>query len=203
MAHTYSIMSCCGFVFIAFSSIDSDTIDSCAFSRLKGSYHILINYVIEKCKTQLVDIKLNWEATTVSWGADSPSSVSNQETETVSCDFIVLTVPLQVLKEGTIRFVPDIIRYKKEALDCMEMRSGCKIFCCFREKFWPSSLKVLFCEQQWPFTQIWTEDSFTHNNTLFHILCGFCTATAAEKAGEIEQEKLKNRFLVQLDIIFG
>ena len=112
-------------------------------------------------------------------------------------------MPLQILKDGTIEFIPDILQYKKEALDCMEMRNGCKIFCCFMEKFWQPNLRLVYCETSFPFSQVWTEDSFRKDGKTFHILCGFATASVADKAANTEIEKLKNLFLEQLDLIFG
>ena len=174
----------------------------CFVSRLKDSCSILVSHFIQKCKTQNVDVHLNWEAKTVSWGGESPSFVSSKERKSVVGDFILVTVPLQVLKEGVLEFIPDIPASKKESLDCMEMRGGCKIFCCFTEKFWPLNLQFLYCEQSSTFTQIWTEDSYTDDGKTYHILCGFCTATSAERLSKIHVEDLKNQFLEQLDMIF-
>jgi len=136
--------------------------------RLKDSYSVLVSHFIQKCRTQNVDVHLNWEAKTVSWGGDSPSFVSNKESKCVFGDFILVTVPLQVLKEGVLEFAPDIPASKKETLGYMEMRSGCKMFCCFTEKFWPLNLHVLYCEQPSTFTQIWTEDSYTNDGKQSH-----------------------------------
>ena len=146
---------------------------------------------------------MNWEVQIVSWGGDSPLYVSNQKNETIYGDFILITVPLQVLKEGALSFVPSIDHYKKETLDCMEMRNGCKMFCCFNKRFWPSNLRLLYCEKPLAFTQVWTEDSFTYDGETFHVLCGFCTASVAEKSSKFEEEELNQRFLEQLDMIFG
>lgn len=173
-------------------------------SRLKDSYNVLLEYYVQKCKEQQVDIRLNWEATAVSWSCSKPSFITNQEKETLLTDFIVVTVPLQALKCGAIKFVPNIDKYKKDTLDCMEMRNGCKIFCCFSKKFWPSNLQLLYCGVSSPFTQIWSEDSFTNDDgEIFHILCGFSTARVTEQLVKAGKENAKFKFVGQLNQIFG
>lgn len=161
-----------------------------------------MNNFIERCKAQDVDIRLNWEVTKVKWSDDKLSCVSNKENEELFCDFVVITVPLQVLKEGKIEFYPDILPYKRNVFDCMEMRSGCKIFCCFSKRFWPSNLQCLYVGKPSMFTQVWSEDSFVHDDKTFHVLCGFSTASAADKIAKCMNDEIKLRFLGQLDMIF-
>ena len=52
-------------------------------------------------------------------------------------DKVILTVPLTVLKDEKIKFIPELPGKKKDALSKVEMPDGLKVFINFSEKFYP------------------------------------------------------------------
>lgn len=57
--------------------------------------------------------------------------------EVVEARHVIVTVPLNVLKDGDIRFIPDLPKDKRRALDGAVMPDGFKLFFRFSERFYP------------------------------------------------------------------
>ncbi|MCP4439325.1 MAG: FAD-dependent oxidoreductase [Aureispira sp.] len=55
-------------------------------------------------------------------------------------DKVLVTVPIKILQEGSIDFVPSLPATKKAAIDSIEMPDGLKVFIEFSEKFYPDIL---------------------------------------------------------------
>ena len=155
--------------------------------------------MIERCKS--VKIVLNWQAKQINW-KDNLISVLNQRNERLKADHVIIAVPLKILKDGDINFVPQLPIAKRNALENMEMRNGCKMFCCFSRMFWPDSFSVVYDSCNGPFKQIWVESKYFVDGNYRFILCGFTTGTSADVAARMDQRVLIMKFLDQLDRIF-
>lgn len=57
--------------------------------------------------------------------------------DVVEARHVIVTVPLNVLKDGDIRFTPDLPAKKRRALDGAVMPDGFKLFLRFTERFYP------------------------------------------------------------------
>eukprot|EP00794_Sanderia_malayensis_P020098 gene20098-22068_t len=171
--------------------------------RLKKTYQIFLDHLIEKCKN--VNIKLNWQAKLVDWHGSDSIKVENQSKDIICAKYVIITVPLKILQDGDIQFTPVLPAWKERVLSMMEMRSACKLFCAFNQSFWPENFNIVYCaEEGWPFKQIWNELAYENNDgERFHVLCGFATASLASQASKIDRTELKNRFLKQLDAVFS
>ncbi|MEM8890622.1 MAG: FAD-dependent oxidoreductase, partial [Bacteroidota bacterium] len=55
---------------------------------------------------------------------------------------VIITVPVSILKDGDISFVPTLPQKKQEALEELDLYSGCKAFIAFKEPFYPTLVKV-------------------------------------------------------------
>jgi len=59
----------------------------------------------------------------------------------------VVTLPLGVLQEGTVRFVPALPRWKQEAIDALAMGPVVKTALLFERPFWPADLAFLISNE--------------------------------------------------------
>lgn len=55
---------------------------------------------------------------------------------------VIVTVPVTVLKSGDINFTPPLPKKKQDALEALDLYSGCKAFISFKEQFYPTFVKI-------------------------------------------------------------
>ncbi|EDO36549.1 predicted protein [Nematostella vectensis] len=127
---------------------------------LEGSYSLLKDYYLEKCEK--VDKKLNWQVKQVILEDDQSSSVIliNQDGEPIHVDYVIITVPLSILKDGDIRFSPPLPFEKQQAIDSIKVGSALKIICRFRTRFWQKTFVVDldgFIPQMWMYSRNHTQ----------------------------------------------
>ena len=128
--------------------------------------------------------------------------LKNQHGETFNAKYVIITVPLTILKDGDISFTPDLPSSKKNAIDTIEMRGALKIVCRFKSQFWPDDLKLIYSVRGFV-SQIWmySRDS-TDNHEKCHLVAGFETAARAEGKIHLSGEEVLEGFLTHLDEIF-
>ncbi|MEM7453789.1 MAG: FAD-dependent oxidoreductase [Planctomycetota bacterium] len=96
---------------------------------------------------------------------------------TFTADYVVVTVPVGVLKEGAIRFRPNLPRSKRNAIARMDMGVFSKTYLKFPEVFWDQNVlqfsSVSRLRGQW---SIWGHQDPLHNQP---VLVGFNSGTFA------------------------
>ena len=134
--------------------------------------------------------------------SDGHVCLKNQLGQTLTAKYVVITVPLTVLKDGDITFIPPLPVSKKRAIDGIEMRGALKIVCRFKSQFWPDNLNLLYRVRGFV-SQIWmyTRDS-TESAEKCHLIAGFQTAEPAEAKINLSGQEVLDGFLQDLDHIF-
>ena len=117
--------------------------------------------------------------------------------------YVVITVPLTILKDGDIDFVPALPENKKKGIDSIHMGGALKIVCRFKSQFWSDKVNLIYCVRGFV-GQIWmyTRDSFDSDEKC-HVIVGFQTAEPAEQKMNLSEKDVLDGFLQQLDEIFG
>lgn len=87
------------------------------------------------------------------------STSTRVQSGTVEADFVVVTVPLPVLRDGDIEFEPALPQSKMLACSRIRMHSGAKVVCKFSRRFWPEDLDIVICDHE-IFAQFWTNGPF-------------------------------------------
>ncbi|HEX6311535.1 MAG TPA: NAD(P)/FAD-dependent oxidoreductase [Acidimicrobiia bacterium] len=100
-----------------------------------------------------LDVRLGWEVTELRWAQDAVTAVSTTG-EAITARAAVCTLPVGVLKAGTVGFAPDLPAAKWRALNGLEMGPVLKILYRFAEPFWPDDLTMLGCDG--PVRLYWT-----------------------------------------------
>ena len=128
--------------------------------------------------------------------------LKNQHGEAFTAKYVIISVPLTILKDGDISFTPALPSSKKKAIYAIEMRGALKIVCRFKSQFWPDDLKLVYSVRGFV-SQIWmySRDS-TDNHEKCHLVAGFETAAPAEEKIHLSGEEVLEGFLKHLDEIF-
>ena len=72
--------------------------------------------------------------------------IKNAAGDDFHADKVLVTVPIKMLQQESISFVPDLPLEKKAAIDSVEMPEGMKVFIEFSERFYPD---ILFTGSIW------------------------------------------------------
>lgn len=146
------------------------------------------------------EIELNWQAKEIDYSSET-LTVTNKNGETLKSQTVIVCVPLTVLKDRDITFKPQLPRDKTLAIDKLQMFTGLKIVCRFRERFWPEKTKFVFnCMSD--ISQMWMYAVEKIDNQC-HVVTGFQTADYAELKAHLSQAEVKEIFLNDLNKMFG
>ena len=128
--------------------------------------------------------------------------LKNQCGEIVTAKYVVVTVPLTILQDGDITFIPALPANKKKAIDAIQMRGALKIVCRFKSQFWPDNVNLIYSVRGFV-SQIWmyTRNS-VESDEKCHVIAGFQTAEPAEEKISLSGKDVLDEFLRQLDEIF-
>ncbi|MBX7156945.1 MAG: FAD-dependent oxidoreductase [Verrucomicrobiae bacterium] len=118
--------------------------------------------------------------------------------ETFEADAVIVTVPLTVLKEETIEFLPELPREKKDAIHRIGMSPGMKIIFKFSKAFWPERLYFLHTEGLFP--QFWVTSKGKESKD--YVLTAFLGGDRAALCNTLSDYGVA-RALEGLDNIFG
>lgn len=120
--------------------------------------------------------------------------------ETYSADRVIVTVPVKVLQNGAINFIPELPKSKQRAIDNVRVWGGCKAFIEFSEKFYPA-----FVEFEITPTiagQKLYYDAAYGQNTDQHILGLFAVGSGTFPYIELNNDELIEYMLDELDKLF-
>ena len=120
--------------------------------------------------------------------------------ETYSADRVIVTVPVKMLQNGAITFIPELPEDKQDAIDSARVWDGCKAFIEFSEKFYPS----LVAFEITPATagqKLYYDASYGQDTTQ-HILGLFAVGTGTRPYVELSDDELIEYMLNELDELF-
>ena len=128
--------------------------------------------------------------------------MKNQQGEIITAKYVVITVPLTILKDGDIAFVPELPSDKNRAINTIQMLGTWKIICQFKRRFWPEKLHQIysvrgFTSEIW----MWSRDSAVNDNKC-HVVVVFETAESAERKSSLSGQQVLEGFLSHLDDMF-
>jgi monoamine oxidase len=125
----------------------SERISGERIARLSRGYDVVPRRLARGAR-----VLLGTEAREVRWSRDGVTVVARGATFTARR--AVITLPLGVLRAGTTRFVPALPRWKKRAIEALEMGPVVKVALLFDEPLWPPELMFLHAPGQ-PVPTFW------------------------------------------------
>lgn len=99
-------------------------------------YGFIQNRFVSRLKDELV---YNFQVRTIDYSKPL-IKVSNAENQSYEFDKIIITIPITILKSGSIQFFPALPNEKKSAFDLIGMDKGLKLFLKFEKQFFNHSI---------------------------------------------------------------
>jgi monoamine oxidase len=167
--------------------------------RLPGGYDLLVKSIFRRVDWKLCELRLNTQVKEIRWRPDEVL-VKSSSGEEFRAPRVIVSVPLGVLKAGSIRFAPEL-REKQKALDCLEMGPVVRASLCFHDKFWeamPRFKDVSFLFTDDPRFPTW----WTSNPLPFPIVTGWAAGHYARALAHLTRDQVINRALESLADIF-
>lgn len=154
---------------------------------LEGGYSKLVEFLTTSL-TGRVSLQTNSAVTKVSWEEDTRIQVEMAGGEVISADYVVLALPLGVLKHSHRDiFSPALPKEKIEVIEQLEFGLMNKIFLEFEEIFWdPNNPGIQFIMTDTESSEGDLSDTWWHNIAGFdavagqpRVLCGWISGEAA------------------------
>lgn len=116
-----------------------------------------------------------------------------------TADRVILTVPVTILKEGDISFIPALPKKKQEAIAELDLYEGFKCFISFKEQFYPTMVRVQD-EGKGP-TRVYFDAAYAKNSQ-DHILGLLAVGPYARPYLELPKSERIAFILKELDDLF-
>lgn len=146
-----------------------------------------------------LEIKLGQVVQEIQWN-NSPVRVITQDSS-YEADYVVVSVPLGVLKGGKVRFTPSLPRDKREAITKLGMGVLNKCYLRFEEPFWPKDVDWLEYIADQPGS--WTEWVSLWRVAQQPVLLGFNAADRGREIDVLSDEAIVASAMETLRNIFG
>ena len=164
-----------------------EAIDGETSYRLEHGYNLLINSITEAIDREHCHILLETPVSEIVWKAGKVKV--RAAGKDFSAPYAVITLPLAVLKSGTVCFAPELPKTKHMAMALLEMGPVIRVSLCFRSKFWEEApemrnLSFLFTDD--PHFPTW----WTSNPLPYPILTGWAAAKHAHALHGKRNEQL-------------
>lgn len=145
-----------------------------------------------------LDVRLGFSVEAVRW-ADDRVSVRSTAGEEIVAPVAVCTLPVGVLKSGSVRFLPELPASKRAALKRIEMGPVLKLLLHFREPFWPEWAATIGCGTG-PVTLYWPV--FYPGPEPSAVLTAYCTGPRAARLSKLGDAEALETVLDDLARLF-
>lgn len=169
--------------------------------KFEGSFGVITDFLKKNLKPD-EEFKLNWKVTRVEYDDEKKNKArvfgGPDGKQVIEADYVIVTVPLTILKDGDIKFSPELPLGKRTAIQKIKMDAGMKLFLKFNKKFWPSTLDLVFADHPL-ISQFW----MVNENGKDFVIVGFTTAEKARLCSKLPEKEVIASFLKLLDTAFG
>lgn len=147
------------------------------------------------------DIKTNWQVKEINY-IGSTIQLRSQSGALVLASRVVISVPASVLKDGDIKFIPDLPEPKKEAIQKLGFGPALKVVLKFRKRFVPENMHLIMCADS-TFPQLWMDGGAARGTPDVHSVTAFTPGDCAQVVSKMDDKEKVLAFLQQLDQMFG
>jgi len=142
---------------ILLSEESSEEIDGQKSLRVHEGYDMVVRHLESQCRERGVRILTSAEVRSVEWKTKPVTvRVESEEISNLTGDRVVVTLPTGVLRNGRIRFEPELGK-KFEAIQEIEAGDVTKMILQFRNRFWrEANFGFLHSSDEW-FPTWWTD----------------------------------------------
>jgi len=168
-----------------------------------GSEELILNSgsfwnIFEKAfKAEIDAVILSKPVTAVNYTGSKPIVTAGGET--FSADRVLVTVPLGVLKTGSISFDPALPADKVEAISEIGMGIGLKIILKFSSAFWEAGTASIIGGDKVP--EYWVSSAGKNGSQV--LLTAFVMGARAEYLAGLSEDAMKAEILTELSLFYG
>lgn len=157
-------------------------------------YDFIPNYL-----AQGLDIRLNERVSKISYAEKSATITTDKSSYTA--DYVLITVPLGVLKKGIIQFQPSLPTSKQAAIEAVGMNVVNKFLLSWDKKFWDDSLYLVYTPEVVDKFNYFV--NFNHLNPSVNALLTFTYAEEARKSETKSDEQVIAEIMTHLKAMYG
>jgi monoamine oxidase len=152
----------------------------------------------------LTKIEFDCMVTKVEW-TNSTTNVTCDNGQLYSGKKVIVTVPLKILQDEYITFVPELPSDFVTALNTPVMASGIKVFLRFKEKFYPEafSIDADFVDIEIDESERFFYDETYGQNTSDHVLGMFALGDVAARFVSLSDYDVIQAAISDLNAVFG
>eukprot|EP01027_Heterolobosea_sp_BB2_P008636 GEZU01012816.1.p1 GENE.GEZU01012816.1~~GEZU01012816.1.p1 ORF type:complete len:379 (-),score=107.24 GEZU01012816.1:88-1224(-) len=165
--------------------------------KLEGSFGVVIDHLKKDFKPE--EIKLSWKVSKIEYPSGKKARVYGPGNQVIEADYVIITVPVSILRDEVIQFEPPLPEYKKQAAKAIKMDSAMKLYLKFKKPFWGANAPDLYLTDDPFFPQIW----MLSTNGKEYGVCGFITGEMARTIAAMPEKDAVKLFLKTLDKMFG
>jgi len=162
-----------------------------------------------------VDVRLKWPVKSINYENPSRVTLTSKSGQVLHASKVVVSVPLNILKEGSIEFRPPLPPKKKEAIQSLKMDNAIKLVLVCSKRFWPSKLNGVICPDAL-IPEMWfdgpertgkltpqSKPSKKYNGNGPYLASGFATSRFADYLTSLPREEIIKIMKKQLNDMFG
>ncbi|MEA2710029.1 MAG: hypothetical protein QOF78_2630 [Phycisphaerales bacterium] len=112
----------------------SDEVEGAESFRILGGYSIVPDFLVQSSRREKLSLRLNTLVRTIRWKRGAVEIIV-KGASAIRAKQAIITVPAGVLRDGSLRFEPDLPE-KRDAAEKIEMGKVVKVILKFREAFW-------------------------------------------------------------------
>jgi len=153
-------------------------------------FEIAFQSDIDQIKLNKPVESINYEGTQV--------MVTTENGESFTADKILITVPLSILKNNSITFVPPLAADKLDAINTIKMENGFKIILQFNAPFWEGNTGSIIGGTKVP--EYWVTGAGKNENS--NLITAFVMGEKAEYLSGLSEAQLITEILEELALIY-
>lgn len=154
-------------------------------------------YLLPEIKSNLL---FDTEITQVNY-ADAGVVLTDSLQKHHNFDVVVVTVPLPILRNERLRFLPPLPDYKRDAINQAAFWGGIKVFIEFKNHFYPTFLTFLDSETD-EGQYLYYDAAYGHKSSK-HVMGLFAVGEHARRYQSLNDVDLINQILSELTPVFG
>ncbi len=155
----------------------------------------------EQYVTPLIEANITYNSVVEAIDYSAETIQIKTRSDAYLADQVIVTVPLKMLQNGAITFIPELSKSKQKAIYKATVWDGCKAFVEFSKKFYPA-LTDFDITPKIAGQKLYYDAAYGQETT-HHILGLFAVGSASHPYVDLSDDKLIEFILNELDELFG
>ena len=155
---------------------------------------------------QGLDVRTSWRAAEVVHGGPCGRCRVVRDTgEAIQADLVIVTLPLNVLRDGDVQFKPPLPREKTAAAGVVTQSNCVKVILRLNDRFWPEDCWDVVCADSF-MPEVWLTPAaavLKGSPMSEYYMVGFVAGDRATRIMQLPEAEIARKMCLQLDAMFG